>query len=118
MSTRKITHFLYPCILVAAAIYIILLLCELAGNREAASQAQQAAEQELSFYRRTCDSLSALNVRLREDINTLSIQTDSLNKLKQQTVIKYERNISNLRNPAAVNNDSIDRYIRSRIGSH
>jgi hypothetical protein len=108
---KEITLILFSVIIVCCILYIIRMRSELSGIQKSASQMQMAVES----YRRTCDSLQVVNVQLHKSIDGLLIQTDSLTQVKQTITIKYARNISNLRNPAVVGNDSIDRYIRSRL---
>jgi hypothetical protein len=111
-------RLLYLLILAACILYIIKLHREIDGMYETPSQVQAALEHKIKAYRYACDSLNTVNVLLHESINNLTIQADSLSKLKQTTIIKHDRIISNLHNPDVISNDSIDRYIRSKIGSH
>jgi uncharacterized protein YpmS len=108
---KEITLILFSAIIACCILYIIRMRSEFAEVQESASQMQTA----ITSYRRTCDSLQTVNVQLHKSIDELLIQTDSLTQVKQTITIKYARNISNLRNPAIVGNDSIDRYIRSRL---
>jgi hypothetical protein len=115
--TMNKERLLYLLILAACILYIIKLHREIDGMYETSSQTQAALEHKIKAYRYACDSLNTVNVLLYESISNLSVQTDSLKKLKQTTIIKHDRIISNLRNPAIISNDSIDRYIRSKINS-
>jgi hypothetical protein len=108
---KEITLILLSAIIACCILYIIRMRNELAGIQESASQMQTA----VASYRHTCDSLQTVNAQLHKSIDELLIQTDSLTQVKQKITIKYARNISNLRNPAVVGNDSIDRYIHSRL---
>ena len=112
MKRERLSYLL---IIVACILYIVKLRYEINNEYKASSQVQTILEQKAEAYRHTCDSLNMVNVKLYESINTLSAQTDSLKKVKQTIIIKYERNISNLRNPGIVDNDSIDRYIKSKL---
>jgi hypothetical protein len=108
---KEITLILFSVIITCCILYIIRIHSDLAGVQESASQMQTA----VASYRHTCDSLQTVNVQLHKSIDELLIQTDSLTQVKQKITIKYARDISNLRNPAVVGNDSIDRYIRGRL---
>jgi hypothetical protein len=108
---KEITLILFSAIIVCGVLYIIRMRSDLSGIEESTSQMQTA----VASYRHTCDSLQSVNAQLHKSIDGLLIQTDSLTQVKQKITIKYARNISNLRNPAVVGNDSIDRYIRSRL---
>jgi hypothetical protein len=108
-------HLFYLVVIALAAWWIIDLRRELREERETGGKRQSELTRDADVYRRQRDSLDKVNATMYGNISALSARYDSLEKVKQKTIIRYERNEKNLLNPALVDNDSISRYIRSKI---
>jgi hypothetical protein len=108
-------HLFYLAVIALAAWWIIDLRRELREERETGGKRQSELMRDADAYRRQRDSLDKANSVMYGNISALAVRYDRLEKVKQKTVIRYERNEKNLLNPALVGNDSISRYIRSKI---
>ena len=74
-------------------------------------------EDNKSYYNDTIvlDSIDNVILNLKQTIEYNERLIDSLTKIKQKTIIKYEKEISDFNDASVVSDDSITRYIRSKI---
>jgi hypothetical protein len=68
-------------------------------------------------HRRMSDSLAVINGIHRDSIAALSVKIDSLQQIKQQITVRYEKKKNDLYNPDMVGGDSVYRYILRSINA-
>lgn len=69
----------------------------------------------INTYNKSIDSLSILLSLKEKELKEKDIKIDSLYKVKNSTYIKYENAIKDFNNGSIVDDDSIIRFISSKI---
>jgi hypothetical protein len=114
---RLIERIFFVATLAVCIYWIVKLNRDLAAERETNVNEKSEFDKIIDGYRHTQDSIGEVNKKMYLEIDALDTKFDSLEKVKQKVQIRYERDKSDLQNPAIVGNDSISRYIRSAINA-
>jgi hypothetical protein len=117
MKWKWIERTVFIVILAGCALWICRQQHVINGLRIDGSHLTDKIDADIAAHRRLSDSINVLNRTHRDSIAALSVKIDSLQHVKQQIKIRYEKEKNDLYNPAVVDGDSVYRYILRSINA-
>jgi hypothetical protein len=115
MKRRWIERLIFIAALAGCVLWICRQQCTINALRIGDSHLTDKLDAAVTEHRRMSDSLAVMNGIRRDSIAALSVKIDSLQHIKQQITVRYEKKKNDLYNPDMVGGDSVYRYILRSI---